>query len=77
MSTRWKFQLRSGLIFGSITSVLMMLPELQDATAAAVYLSPKFAIHAIVMIGFGTFILGYLQWCAKQKESAHDDAVNE
>ena len=67
MSERWKYQLKTGGIWGVFMVIFTTLFELKEKPLAEQLSSPNFYLRSILYIGIGIFILGYFNWKAKNK----------
>ncbi len=68
MSERWKYQIKKGLIFGLIWSVLSLLFKLRVSTISEQITSVELYYHIIVGFIIGCFIIGYFDWKVKNKK---------
>ena len=67
MSERWKYQIKTGGLWGVFMVVFMTLFENSEKPLAQQLHSGEFYFRAIVYIILGIFILGYFNWKAKIK----------
>ena len=67
MSERWKYQIKTGGLWGVFMVVFMTLFEISEKPLAQQLRSGEFYFRAIVYIILGIFILGYFNWKAKIK----------
>jgi hypothetical protein len=82
MSERWKFQLKNGLIWGFMISVLMATLDTIDMSFEDAFLSRKNLIRIFYFVLTGIFIVGYFSWKKKIKsESApelpHNNSIHK
>jgi hypothetical protein len=62
MSERWKYQIKTGGIWGLFMVVFNILFELKEKPFMEQISSSIFYIKAVVYIAVGIFILGYFNW---------------
>lgn len=67
MSERWKYQIKTGGLWGVFMVVFMTLFEISEKPLAQQLQSGEFYFRAVVYIVLGIFILGYFNWKAKIK----------
>ena len=67
MSERWKYQIKTGLLWGVFMSVFNMLFEIQEYPIKEQIAKPNFYYRAIIFITVGVFILGYFNWKSIKK----------
>jgi len=67
MSERWKYQIKSGGIWGVLMVVFFTLFELKSTSLLQQVENPKFWLRCLIYIACGVFILGYFNWKAKLK----------
>ena len=67
MSERWKYQIKTGGIWGVFMSVFMILFNLKEASFLEQISKPEFFIRATAYIVIGIFVLGYFTWKSKNK----------
>ncbi len=67
MSERWKYQLKTGGIWGVFMVVFTTLFDLNHKPFIAQVSSSNFYIRNLIYIGIGIFVLGYFNWKAKEK----------
>ena len=67
MSERWKFQLRSGLIFGLVYTIMMCL--MNENSLEDQFSSTKFYIRIFANILVGVFVIGYLMWKGRYEKN--------
>ena len=60
MSQRWRFQFRSGLIFGLVYTIMMCL--MNENSLEDQFSSTKFYIRILANILVGVFVIGYFMW---------------
>ena len=68
MSERWKFQLKSGGFWGLLMVVFTTLFGLQEMTFLQQVNNPNFYYRAAGYLIVGIFVLGYINWKAKEKK---------
>jgi cadmium resistance protein CadD (predicted permease) len=67
MSERWKYQIKTGGLWGVFMVVFMTLFEISEKPLTQQLQSGEFYFRAVVYIVLGIFILGYFNWKAKIK----------
>ena len=67
MSEKWKFKLKTGLIWGVFMAVVMTAIEALEKHSFGVYLSWKFVAQLLIFSVMGVFVLGYFNWKAREK----------
>ena len=67
MSERWKYQLKTGGLWGVFMVVFMTLFEISEKPLAQQLQSVTFYFRAIVYLVIGIFVLGYFNWKSKVK----------
>ncbi|QBZ97054.1 hypothetical protein [Flavobacterium sangjuense] len=67
MNERWKYQLKTGGLWGVLMIVFSILFTLKEKPLEVQLTSPNFYIRSLVYLLAGTFILGYFNWKAKKK----------
>jgi hypothetical protein len=67
MSERWKYQIKSGGLWGIFMILFMSLFELKEKLFMEQLSNPNFYIRAIFYLITGVFLLGYFNWKAKLK----------
>ncbi len=67
MSERWKFQLRSGLIFGLVFTFMMSLMD--EKSLEDQFSSTKFYIRILTNILVGVFVIGYFMWKGQDEKN--------
>jgi hypothetical protein len=82
MSERWKFQLKSGLIWGIILSLSLSAFDLFERSFEDVFFSKINLLRTLYFVLVGIFIIGYVNWKKKIKrdtnaELSHDNSVNK
>ncbi len=68
MSERWKYQIKTGGIWGLFMSVFMLLFDIKTVTFVQQLSQPSFYIRAVAYILLGIFVLGYFTWKSKIKQ---------
>lgn len=71
MSERWKYQIKTGGIWGLFMVVFMTLFELQEKPFSEQISSYNFYLRAFVFIAVGIFVLGYFNWKQMQKNKSN------
>ncbi len=71
MSERWKYQIKSGGLWGVFMTFFNVLYEIKEKPFMVQLSNPNFYIRAIGFTLVGIFILGYINWkqIEKQKNS--------
>ena len=67
MSERWKYQLKTGGIWGVLMIVFSILFTLKEKPLAVQLSSPNFYIRSALYLISGVFLLGYFNWKSKKK----------
>jgi putative Mn2+ efflux pump MntP len=67
MSERWKYQLKTGGIWGVFMVIVITVFDLKDKPLIEQLSSWNFYVRSIIYIGIGIFVLGYFNWKAKEK----------
>ena len=67
MSERWKYQIKTGGIWGVFMTVFMILFEIKQIPLLEQISKPEFYIRALAYIVIGIFALGYFTWKSKIK----------
>ncbi len=65
MNERWKYQIKSGGIWGVFMSLFNVLFELREKPFAEQINHSNFYIRSSSFILIGIFVLGYYNWKAK------------
>jgi membrane-anchored glycerophosphoryl diester phosphodiesterase (GDPDase) len=73
MSERWKFQLKSGLIWGLIMSFLMYAVDTIDMSFRDAFLTRKNLFRILFFVITGIFLVGYFSWKKKIKSKNTPD----
>ena len=68
MSERWKYQVKSGGLWGVLMVVFFTI--LNKTPFAQQIESPKFWLRSLIYLASGIFILGYFNWKAKTKRES-------
>jgi hypothetical protein len=68
MSERWKYQIKSGGLWGVFMSVFMVLFDIKEHPFIEQIVRPEFWVRAVVYIVLGIFGLGYINWRSKVKQ---------
>ena len=82
MNERWRYQLRTGLIWGISTSVILQFFDLLDMSFSQVFLSKRNLFRMLFFIGTGVFIVSYFSWKQKIKREnsadlPHNNTINK
>ena len=82
MTDRWKYQIKTGGLWGFATATLLSLINLTEVTFEEEFLTKRYLIKLMFFLITGIFIVGYLSWKKKIKEKnkvklAHDNAINK
>ena len=70
MSERWKYQIKSGGIWGLFMSVFILLFNMKEQPIAEQLQHPEFWVRTFVYLIVGIFGLGYYNWKQKQKQQS-------
>ncbi|MEY2922186.1 hypothetical protein [Flavobacterium sp.] len=70
MSERWKYQLKSGGLWGLFMSVFILLFNMKEQPIAEQLQHPEFWVKTLVYLIVGIFGLGYYNWKHKQKQQS-------
>lgn len=70
MSERWKYQLKTGGIWGVFMVIVITFFDLKDKPIITQLSSWNFYVRGVIYIGIGIFVLGYFNWKAKQKRDS-------
>ncbi len=68
MNERWKYQIKTGGIWGVFMSVFIILFDIKTISIAEQLSTPSFYIRAVGYIVLGIFVLGYFTWKSKTKK---------
>ncbi len=74
MSERWKFQLKTGLIWGLITTFIISAIDTFEMSLEGAFLSRKSLLRIFFMVLTGIFIVGYFSWKKKIKNESTSDS---
>ncbi len=82
MSERWKYQIKNGLIWGIILSLLLLVIDLFENSFEDAFFSKRNFLRTLYFIIVGIFLLGYLSWKKKIKRDknanlSNDNAINK
>ena len=82
MSERWKFQLKKGLIWGFMISLLMAVLDTIEMSFEDAFLSKKNFLRIFFFVTTGIFIVGYFSWKKKIKSESdldlpHNNSINK
>lgn len=67
MSTRWKYQLKIGFVWGSVMCVIMTLFDLRENSFYHQISSFTYYLRYLGYVLIGTFFIGYYSWKEKVK----------
>jgi hypothetical protein len=67
MSERWKYQIKSGGLWGVFMILFMSLYELKEKSFLEQLSNPNYYIRAFFYLVTGIFLLGYYNWKQKLK----------
>lgn len=67
MRERWKYQIKSGGLWGVFMILFMSLYELKEKSFSEQLSNPNFFIRAFFYLVTGIFLLGYYNWKQKIK----------
>lgn len=68
MSERWKYQIKSGLVFGiTLAFAISVFKGIEDGFVNE-YFTWKFLFKLLIFIAIGIFGIGYFNWKAKVKK---------
>ncbi|MDP2160259.1 MAG: hypothetical protein Q8K02_07245 [Flavobacterium sp.] len=67
MNWRWKYQIKTGLIWGSVMCVIMTLFDLRENSFYEQISSFVYYLRYLGYILIGTFFIGYYSWKEKVK----------
>ena len=67
MSERWKYQIKTGGIWGVFMTVFNVLFDIKEIPFSEQVSKPGFYIRAAAYIIVGIFVLGYFTWKSKNK----------
>lgn len=82
MTDRWKYQIKTGGLWGLTTATLISLFNLIDKSFEEEFITKKFIVKLLYFILFGVFIVGYFSWKKKLKDEnkvqlPHDNTLNK
>ncbi|MFT5251869.1 MAG: NADH:ubiquinone oxidoreductase subunit 6 (subunit J) [Flavobacteriales bacterium] len=70
MTDRWKYQIKTGGMWGFATATIISLFNLTDKSIEEEFLSKKYFIKLLYFILFGILIVGYFSWKKKFKKAS-------
>ena len=70
MRERWKYQIKSGGIWGLFMSGFILLFNMKEQPIAEQLKQPEFWLRTFVYLIVGIFGLGYYNWKQKQKQQS-------
>lgn len=68
MTARWKYQIKTGGLWGFVSATLLSVFNLTDVSFEEEFLSKKYCIKLFFFLLTGIFIVGYFSWQKKIKE---------
>ena len=68
MTDRWKYQIKTGGLWGIATATLISLFNLIDNSFEEEFLSKKFIVKLVFFLITGIFMVGYFSWKKKLKD---------
>ena len=68
MNERWKYQIKTGGIWGIFMTVFNVLFDIKETPFLEQVATPNFYIRATAYIIVGIFVLGYFSWKSKVKQ---------
>ena len=82
MSERWKFQLKNGLIWGLLVSLIMTGFDLFEMSIEDALLSNKNLFRMLLFILAGIFVVSYFSWKRKlirvnSTGLSHDNTIDK
>ncbi len=66
MSERWKYQVKTGLIWGIFMTLFNVLFEIKEKSLSEQFTTSNLYIRLVVFTAVGIFILGYITWRSKK-----------
>ena len=73
MRNRWKFQLKVGLFWGILMSLMFVLFNLNEMTFMEQFKTTNFYFRTIGFILSGVFLVGYVNWKEKNRSDKNDN----
>lgn len=70
MSERWKYQIKTGGLWGLIIAVVIPTLDLFQLSFEQAFLSKHNLIRTIYFVTFGVCLIGYLSWRKKVKSES-------
>ncbi|MES2576104.1 MAG: hypothetical protein V4589_00755 [Bacteroidota bacterium] len=70
MSERWKYQIKTGGIWGLFMTIFNVLFDIKEIPFSEQVATPNFYIRAAAYILVGIFVLGYFTWKSRVKQQA-------
>jgi hypothetical protein len=70
MSERWKYQIKSGGIWGLFMSGFSLFFNMKEQPIAEQLQNPQFWFRTVIYLTIGVFGLGYYNWKQKQKQQS-------
>ncbi len=82
MSERWKFQIKTGLIWGIVLSLCLSVFDVFGMSFEDAFLSKKNLLRTLYFVLTGIFVVSYFRWKKKIKienttDLSHDNSVNK
>ena len=65
---KFNFMIRTGLLFGLFTVILMQLLKLDEMTFIELFLSKFFLVNLLIHMVMGVFVYGYVMWLFAEKK---------
>ena len=62
------YMIKSGLLFGLFTVILMQLLKLDEMTFRELFLSKFFVVNLLIHMVIGVFVYGYVMWLFAEKK---------
>ena len=70
MSERWKYQVKTGGLWGLIIAIVIPTLDLFQISAEQAFLSRHNLFRTVYFIIIGVFLIGYLSWRKKVKSDS-------
>ncbi|MEC5164568.1 hypothetical protein RCH18_000284 [Flavobacterium sp. PL11] len=82
MSERWKYQIKTGGLWGLIIAVIIPTLDLFQLSFEHAFLSRQNLVRTAYFIIVGVFLIGYLRWRKKVKSGIginlpHNNSINK
>ena len=75
MSTRWKYQLKTGLIWGTSFSIILQVFDLLEISFSQAFLSKRSLLRMLFFIVTGIFVVSYFSWKQKIKKEVTEKFI--